>query len=246
VSRSRRDASAVNQGDGELGRRTLKVLRTFEELPVPIVAPSSSRARRSRASRTSVAEPSVRGNDMATRTHETIDTVHEVHRLTIGVDATFDDFRSRYERAVPRLDAEVFDRLMGENADWDAVLRATAVNAPHDFIIYWTFDTTALMRMAGETWRCAQYLMGNHAIAQRMFRHHPGVMLYAPLRTVIYEDWRGVTWFSMDQPSSQFASFGDPRIAEVGIELDRKLAGLLRHLGVSAPARLTTGRAGTR
>ncbi|GII57108.1 hypothetical protein Pth03_54970 [Planotetraspora thailandica] len=176
---------------------------------------------------------------MTTRTHETIDTVHEVHRLAVAVDASFDDFKSRYERAVPRLDAQVFDRLMREHADWDNVLRATALNAPHGFIVYWSFDVTALMRLAGDTWRCTEYLMGNHTIAQRMFRHHPGIMLYAPLRTGIYEDWRGTTWFSVDQPSAQFASFGDPRIAEVGLELDHKLAALLDHLGVPPPARLT-------
>jgi hypothetical protein len=34
---------------------------------------------------------------------------------------------------------------------WDAVLRFTAENAPHDFIRYWTFDAGALMRLAGDS-----------------------------------------------------------------------------------------------
>ncbi|ETK37732.1 DUF302 domain-containing protein [Microbispora sp. ATCC PTA-5024] len=83
-----------------------------------------------------------------------------------------------------------------------------------------------------------QYLMGNQTIAQRMFHHDPGVLLYAPLRTTIYEDARGVTRFSFDQPSAQFASFGDPEIAAVGVDLDRKVAALLAHLGVPVPERL--------
>jgi hypothetical protein len=64
------------------------------------------------------------------------------------------------------------------------------------------------------------------------------VMLYAPLRVVIYEDTAGGVHFSIDQPSSRFAGFGDPRITEVGLQLDVKLAALLRLLGLSVPAEL--------
>jgi hypothetical protein len=85
--------------------------------------------------------------------------------------------------------------------------------------------------------------MGNHTIAQRMYHHNPAVMLYAPLRTAIYEDAAGVTWFAVDQPSTIFGSFGVPAITEVGIELDRKLAALLQFLGAPVPAGLTPGTA---
>jgi hypothetical protein len=63
-------------------------------------------------------------------------------------------------------------------------------------------------------------------------------MLYAPLRTLIHEDADGTTWFSVDQPSTRFNSFGDPAITEVGIELDRKLAALIEHLGAPVPPAL--------
>jgi hypothetical protein len=43
---------------------------------------------------------------------------------------------------------------------------------------------------------------------------------------------------SIDQPSSRFASFGDPRSTEVGAQLDAKLAALLRVLGVPVPVEL--------
>lgn len=33
--------------------------------------------------------------------------------------------------------------------------------------------------------RCTTYLMGNHIVAERMYRHDSGVMLYAPLRVTI-------------------------------------------------------------
>jgi hypothetical protein len=43
---------------------------------------------------------------------------------------------------------------------------------------------------------------------------------------------------TVDQPSKQFASFGIPEIADVGIELDHKLAALLETLTVPVPAEL--------
>jgi hypothetical protein len=43
---------------------------------------------------------------------------------------------------------------------------------------------------------------------------------------------------SIDQPSSKFASFGDPRIAEVGTLLDAKVAELLRLMALPVPPEL--------
>jgi hypothetical protein len=122
-------------------------------------------------------------------------------------------------------------------AGWDAVLRATVENAPHHFIRYWTLDAGALMRLAGDGRRCSSYLMGNHTIAERMYRHDPAIMLYAPLRTAIHQDADGGAWFSVDQPSTGFGSSGDHAITDVGFELDHKLAALLEHLGVPVPPR---------
>ncbi len=84
-----------------------------------------------------------------------------------------------------------------------------------------------LMQAAGDEADCIAYLMGNHTIAERMFRDDPRVMLYAPLHTVIWEDSTGRAWFTVDQPSTQFSSFERPEIAAVGRDLDRKLATLL-------------------
>lgn len=169
------------------------------------------------------------------------EAVHEMCRLDIDVGLPFDVFRGRYEQAVPAVDGAALARLISDGADWDEVLRAAAANAPHGFMIYWSFDATPLMGLAGDHLRCVEYLMGNHTIAERMYRYEPGVMLYAPLRTVIHEDLQGTTWFSVDQPGAAFASFGDPRVTAVGAELDRKLAGLLEHLDVPVPGRLLRG-----
>src|SRR5271155_5445994 len=126
---------------------------------------------------------------------------HPVRRITIQVDASFDDFRSRYEAAVPVFRDDRFAGLIKEQASWQQVLDATADNAPHDFIIYWSHDFTALMRLAGDRGRCVEYLMGNHTIAQRMYRYNPSILLYAPLRTAIFEDADERTWSPSISPA---------------------------------------------
>jgi hypothetical protein len=167
---------------------------------------------------------------------------HEVNRLAVAVGEPWEDFRARYERAVPVFDSERFERLVADGASWETVLEATRANAPHGFIIYWSSDFSPLMRLAGHELRCVEYLMGNHAVAETMYRYDPAIMLYAPLRTAIYEESDGETWFAFDQPRTRFSSFGDPGITQGGVELDRRLAALLGHLGVPAPDVLTGQR----
>jgi Domain of unknown function DUF302 len=177
---------------------------------------------------------------MTPSSNGSIETIsRQAARLTIQIDDSFDGFRNRYERAVPEYQADRFGALIDEGADWQRVLDAAAENAPHDFILYWSSEFTSLMGLAGNRSRCVAYLMGNHTIAQRMYRYNPAVMLYAPLRTAIFEDADEATWFTFEQPSSQFGSFNTPQITEVGRELDHKVAALLEHLGAPVPAALT-------
>jgi hypothetical protein len=179
---------------------------------------------------------------MSASSSPSIHTVaHEVLRLAIPVTATFSEFRDSYERAVPALQADRIEQFKREKASWDLVRQATEENAPHSFIRYWGTDVGSLMALAAESRPCVEYLMGNHVYAQRMFRHDPSVMLYAPLRTAIYVDHDDRTWFTIDQPSTRFNSFHDPRIAQVGQELDAKLVDLLDHLALPVPAELIAG-----
>jgi hypothetical protein len=162
---------------------------------------------------------------------------HLVNRFDVETDDTFDGLRRRYESLVPTIDfAELTDVI--ETGDLERVQRYTADRAPHSFVNFWTFDPTPMMRLVGHRNRAITYMMGNNVIVETMFRHNPGVMLYAPLRTEIYEDASGRVHFSIDQPSSKFASFEDPRIAEVGSQLDAKLAALLRLLDLTLPDEL--------
>ena len=162
---------------------------------------------------------------------------YTARRLTVEVPGVR-EFQQLYERAVPANPVEGIAALVQRGAGWAEVIDAHADWAPYGFLIYWRNDVHGVMQLAGDDNDCVAYLMGNVTIAEQMFRCDPRAMLYAPLRTVIWEDGHERAWFTVDQPSAQFASFGIPAVSAVGVELDRKLAGLLEALGVEVPMAL--------
>jgi hypothetical protein len=151
-------------------------------------------------------------------------------------------FQSRYEEAVPDLPVDRVRGLVESGAPWSAMVDLMQAAAPHSFFIYFRNDIHPVMVNAGDTNDCVGYLMGNHVIAEMMFRHDPRAMLYAPLRTLIWEEPSGRAWFTVDQPSTLFGSLGIPEVAKVGEDLDRKLVSLLEALDVPVPAPLVAVR----
>jgi hypothetical protein len=143
-------------------------------------------------------------------------------RFTIPLPDPYEVAVRRYEKLVPLADFARFGQL----GTWDAVVELAEINAPLGFMIYWKTDVTAIMAGSLSGWKSTEYLMGNHVIAERMFRYDAGVMLHAPLRTEIYADPDGNTQFIIDLPSVHFASYGNPAITDVGVELDKLVAGL--------------------
>ena len=166
-------------------------------------------------------------------------TSRSVARLEIPVGDDYERFRARYEEAVPPVDLKRAFALADERAPWSAVQDLAEENAPLGFMIFWQVDVQPLFGLAGDHAQCCEYLMGNHVIAERMFRHDAGALLYAPLRTTIHESPSGQVMFALDRPSDMIGVFGRPEITEVGRELDRKVGGLLSHLGVPVPDELT-------
>jgi uncharacterized protein (DUF302 family) len=170
--------------------------------------------------------------------HET----YTVRRLTVAVPGVR-EFQQLYEQAVPANPSELIAALVQREASWAEVIDAHAELAPHGFLIYWRNDVHGVMQLASDENDCIAYLMGNVTIAEQMFRHDPRAMLYAPLRTVIWEDASERAWLTVDQPSTQFASFGILAVSAVGVELDRKLAALLEALRVEVPIALLSSTA---
>ena len=159
---------------------------------------------------------------------------HPDRRLLIALPEPYDSARKHYETLVPEVDSARFYQM----ASWQATLDLAEINAPHGFMRYARMDVTALMASSPSYWKATQYLMGNHTIAERMFRHEPSVMLHAPLRTLLYADANGDTRLAVDQPSLLFASYDNPDIAAVGQELDTLLVGLVELLGGEVPEQL--------
>src|SRR6202007_2806379 len=159
---------------------------------------------------------------------------HSSRRLVVALPEPYDAAREQYETLVPEVDPARFYQM----ASWQATLELAEINAPHGFMRYYRGDVTATMASSPCFWKATQYLMGNHTIAERMFRHDPSVMLHAPLRTLLYADPDGDTKLAVDQPSLLFNSYDNPDITAVGLELDDLLADLIDLLGGDVPAQL--------
>lgn len=157
-------------------------------------------------------------------------------RWTFDTGIEFDSFRTAFEQAVPEFTAE-FRTELEHLATWGDVVERTADAAPHGFLIFTHIDVHPLVKLAGHPRRCVEYLMGNHTIAERMYRHDPAVMLYVPLRVLLYADDGGRAVFAIDQPSAVVASLHSDAITDVGRELDAKVLALLEHLHVDTSER---------
>jgi Domain of unknown function DUF302 len=163
-------------------------------------------------------------------------TPHTLNRIDIATGIAFDEFRAAFEKVAPPFDPSTVREITERGGTWADVLAAAARNAPNDLMVYATIDALPLLGLAGHTTKAVEYLLGNHTIAETMFRHDPKALLYAPLRLLIYSDADGNAVFSMDQPSGAFGSLGFPEVTEVGAGLDRKVVNLLRLIGVDAAA----------
>jgi uncharacterized protein (DUF302 family) len=157
---------------------------------------------------------------------------HGMTRVDVDTGIPFEQFIAALEKAAPPVDRTAVERIAAAGGDWDAVRAAAAENAPHDLMVYAKIDARSYFGIAGHHTPAVEFLIGNHVIAETMFRHDPKALLYAPLRMLVYGDADGNAVFTMDQPGPAFGSLGIAEVAEVGLELDRKVANLLRVVGV--------------
>jgi len=162
-------------------------------------------------------------------------------RFTVDISGTFEEVVARYEQLVPQFSLPRLTHDLGQDPTWNAVADWTSGQAPNGFLIYWRNVVHDLMRIAGDTSKCVSYLMGNHVTAERMYRHDPRVMNYAPLRVEITQREAEPVQFTAEIPSQQFGSFGDDRIAAVAMQLDEKLGALLVLLGATVTRDLEHG-----
>jgi hypothetical protein len=159
---------------------------------------------------------------------------HSMTRVDIVTGVAFDEFVAAFEVAAPPFDQASVDRILAAGGNWDDVRAAVAKNAPNELMTYAKIDGTHLFGIAGHRTQAIEYLVGNHVIAETMFRHDPKALLYAPLRMLVYSDGDGNAIFTMDRPGPAFGSLGIAEVTKVGEGLDRKVVNLLRVVGVAA------------
>jgi uncharacterized protein (DUF302 family) len=159
---------------------------------------------------------------------------HTAVRMTVALNQSLSQAIARFEELVPAVDIDVFRR----SRSWDETIQLANINAPLGLMRFWKLDYAAVLAASGTPARSFGYLMGNQTIAEQMIRHEPEVVLYAPLRTAIYEGSDGRAFLVIDQPSALFGSFGNADITKVGRHLDALVATLLDALGATVPAEL--------
>jgi amino acid transporter len=114
---------------------------------------------------------------------------HAARRLVVALPRPYDAARSHYETLVPEVDSARFFQM----ASWQATLELAEINAPHGFMRYYRSDITAAMAGSPSFWKATQYLMGNHTIAERMFRYDPSVVVVEYLLIAVFSAW-GLIW----------------------------------------------------
>lgn len=163
-------------------------------------------------------------------------TEHVIRRWHLPLGRAYDDAVADFERVVPPIEPQRFQSL----ESWEDNLALVDTVAPLGLMRFGSIDVLAYMHTSGTDRPGIEYLIGNHTMAERMYRHEPTAMLYAPLRLFIYADDVGQGVLVIDQPSMLFGSLSDrAEIAAVGRELDQKVAAVLSAMGVDVPPALT-------
>ena len=99
--------------------------------------------------------------------------VHSMTRVDVYTGVAFAEFRAAFEKAAPPFDRESVRRIVAAGGSWDDVLAAAAANAPNELMVYAVIDADELLVLAGHRTHAVEYLLGNHTIAETMFRHDP-------------------------------------------------------------------------
>jgi uncharacterized protein (DUF302 family) len=151
-------------------------------------------------------------------------TIEHVH---VETEKPFGEVAAALEARMGKFDPTGYEERR-RGADPESV-RAwlEGMAGPSGFMLFQTSDHGALLRLAGQTKKAVQYLLGNPLFAIQMTQHDIRAGLYAPLRVLLYEDGDGKTCVEYDRPSSLFGQFGKATVTEVAAMLDRKLEQLV-------------------
>jgi hypothetical protein len=104
-------------------------------------------------------------------------TIEHIH---VETEKPFVDVAAALEARMGKLDPAVYEQLRS-GADPEAVRkRLEGMAGPSGFMLFRTSDHGALLRLAGQTKKAVQNLLGNPLFAVRMTHHDIRAGLYAP------------------------------------------------------------------
>ena len=150
-----------------------------------------------------------------------------IEHIQVKTKKPFGEVAAAFEARLGKFDPAVYEQL--KNRADPQTIRAglEGMVGPSGFMLFRTGDHGALLRLVGQSKKAVQYVVGNPLFAIQMTQHDLRAGLYAPLRVLLYENEEGKTCVEYDKPSSQFGQFGNAKVTEVAIMLDRKLEQLV-------------------
>jgi uncharacterized protein (DUF302 family) len=116
-----------------------------------------------------------------------------IEHIRVETEKPFSEVTAALEGRMGKFDPAVYEKLRS-GADPEAVrTQLEEMVGPSGFMLFRTSDHGALLRLAGQTKKAVQYLLGNPLFAIQMTQHDIRAALYAPLRVLVYEDEGGKT-----------------------------------------------------
>jgi uncharacterized protein (DUF302 family) len=150
-----------------------------------------------------------------------------IEHVHVETEKPFGEVTAALEARMGKFDPVAYEGMRSGGDPEVVRARLEGMAGPSGFMLFRTSDHGALLRLAGQTRKAIQYLLGNPLFAVRMTQHDIRASLYAPLRVLVYEDEGGRTCVEYDRPSSLFGQFGNASVTEVAAMLDRKLEQLV-------------------
>jgi Domain of unknown function DUF302 len=151
-----------------------------------------------------------------------------IEHVRITSKRPFAQVRAAIEGDLPRIDANI--TVMLSSGDQEGIRKYEEHGSK--LFMFLEREHGDLLAIVGRRRNAVQYEIGNPITASKMTRHNLGAALYAPLRVALFETESGEVVFEYDKPSTLFGHFGDERVTEVGLYLDRELeAALIKAAG---------------
>jgi len=165
-------------------------------------------------------------------------TVNQIEHIRVRADKPFAEVMHHLETVTGLFDATQLKERARAGASPGAITKAfEAMAGESGFMRFAAWDHGAILRQVGHPADAVRFVIGHPLISVRMTKRVIGSGLYTPLSLLVAGDERGGTLLEYDRPSTLLKQFDDAGVTEVALELDEKMAALIRSVtGAGASA----------